>query len=154
MAIMSKESAGSPSGWWVFIHELTQVGIYKRTQGRLTRQITCLVIWIAFALGAWRMFEVVTWNFARQAAMPLRYAVPSVLLAAGIWLGYRLVNYPPFADFLIAVEAEMNKVTWPSRTEMVRSAVVVIVIMLALTAVVFLYDNVLRLLLKLLNIVD
>jgi preprotein translocase subunit SecE len=73
---------------------------------------------------------------------------------AGGWFGYRLVNYAPFADFLIAVEAEMNKVTWPSRTEMVRSAIVVIVIMFGLTIVIFIYDSVLRLVLQLLNIVD
>ena len=35
------------------------------------------------------------------------------VLAFGLWLGYRIVNVPQFADFLIAVEAEMNKVSWP-----------------------------------------
>lgn len=29
----------------------------------------------------------------------------------GIWFGYRLVNWPRFADFLISVEAELNKVS-------------------------------------------
>ena len=43
---------------------------------------------------------------------------------------FRLVNLPKFADFLIAVEAEMNKVSWPTRTELFRSSVVVIVTIL------------------------
>ena len=31
------------------------------------------------------------------------------------WFAYRLVNLSSFADFLIAVEVEMTKVSWPSR---------------------------------------
>ena len=34
-----------------------------------------------------------------------------------------VVNLPVFADFLIAVEAEMNKVSWPTRGELFRGSV-------------------------------
>lgn len=154
---MAKDKAIAPSAWGLFLQELAQFGIYKRNQGRLTRQLTCLAVWVGFALAAWRMYFVITdWlpDALSQAALAIQYLGPALLLVAGVWLGYRLVNYAPFADFLIAVEAEMNKVTWPSRTEMVRSAIVVIVIMFGLTIVIFGYDNVLRILLALLNIVD
>jgi hypothetical protein len=40
-----------------------------------------------------------------------------LLLAAGLWSVYRLVNMPRFADFLIAVESEMAKVSWPTGGE-------------------------------------
>ena len=56
-----------------------------------------------------------------------RYVVPMVVVFGGLWLAFRLVNIPRFADFLIAVEAEMNKVSWPTRAEMFRSSMVVIV---------------------------
>jgi preprotein translocase subunit SecE len=159
---MSKEKAMAPGALSLFVQELGQLGIYKRTQGRLTRQFTCLAVWVGFALAAWRMYDTMTWGFVDQwfpnltvsLANVVRYTVPTIVLVAGGWFGYRLVNYAPFADFLIAVEAEMNKVTWPSRTEMVRSAIVVIVIMFGLTIVIFIYDSVLRLVLQLLNIVD
>ena len=154
---MAKDKAIAPSALGMFLQELGQFGIYKRTQGRITRQLTCLAVWVGFALAAWRLFYVVgDWVPAAYASLatPAQYVVPAVVLAAGLWLGYRLVNYAPFADFLIAVEAEMNKVTWPSRTEMVRSAIVVIVIMFGLTIVIFAYDNILRIVLSLLNIVD
>lgn len=154
---MAKDKAIAPSALGLFLQELGQFGIYKRTQGRLTRQFTCLAVWIAFALAAWRMYYVVgDWlpQMAASTTMVLSYLLPMVVLAAGVWLGYRLVNYAPFADFLIAVEAEMNKVTWPSRTEMIRSAIVVIAIMFGLAIVLFAYDNILRVLLALLNIVD
>ncbi len=39
------------------------------------------------------------------------YLAMLVLGAVGVWFGYRVVNYSVFADFLIAVEAEMNKVS-------------------------------------------
>jgi preprotein translocase subunit SecE len=66
--------------------------------------------------------------------------VSSLLLAAGAWFSYRIVNYPRFADFLVAVEAEMNKVSWPSRAELFRSSLVVILVIFALAAVLFGYD--------------
>jgi len=53
-------------------------------------------------------------------------------LAAGLWASYRVVNVPSFADFLIAVEAEMNKVSWPTRTELFRSSMVVLIMMFVL----------------------
>jgi len=65
-----------------------------------------------------------------------------------LWLGFRIVNLPSFADFLIAVEAEMNKVSWPSRTELIRASMVVIVLMFGLMAVLFTYDFVLNWLLS------
>ena len=73
--------------------------------------------------------------------------IPLVLFAAGIWVAFRLVNYPPFADFLIAVEAEMAKVSWPTRTELFRSSLVVMLTIFGLAALLAVYDFVLHTLL-------
>lgn len=67
-------------------------------------------------------------------------AIPGVLLAAGLWIGYRLVNWPRFADFLIAVEAEMNKVTWPTKDELIRASIVVIFTIFFLAIALFVFD--------------
>ncbi|MCA9116441.1 MAG: preprotein translocase subunit SecE, partial [Planctomycetaceae bacterium] len=48
--------------------------------------------------------------------------------------------YPRFADFLVAVEAEMDKVTWVGRQELVRQAIVVVVVMFLLAFVLLAYD--------------
>ena len=40
---------------------------------------------------------------------------------------FRLVQYPPFVEFLIATEAEMNKVSWTSRDDLYRATIVVLV---------------------------
>jgi preprotein translocase subunit SecE len=117
-----------------FVQELARVGLYKRTQGRVTRQVTAASLFVTVALGCWQLSTALkTWPWLQSRALGLEYVIPGALLALGAWLSYRLVNYPPFADFLIAVEAEMAKVSWPSRRELVRATVVVLVTMLVLT---------------------
>jgi preprotein translocase subunit SecE len=66
--------------------------------------------------------------------------IPAVLLAAGLWFGYRVVNWPRFADFLIAVEAEMNKVTWPGKDELIRASIVVMFTIFFLAVSLFAFD--------------
>ena len=138
---MSKQKTATRG---IFFQELFQFGLYKRTQGRLTRQVTCGVIWVAFVLASWRL-----WDFLRGVEMPsslrsveslIEFGVPGLLLITGLWLGLRLVNMPRFADFLIAVEAEMNKVSWPSKPELIRSSLVVIFVIFALAGVLFMFD--------------
>ena len=136
MGVMAKEKAATGgSDFMHFLQELLKTDIYKRSQGRITRQVTCIVIWTVFALGAWRMFTLMP-----DAQPAVKYAVPTILLVVGLWIGYRVVNLPSFADFLIAVEAEMNKVSWPSQSELIRSSIVVIVLIFGLTIVLYGYD--------------
>ena len=137
---MAKDNGGA-SGWAQFIREMLRTDIYKRSQGRLVRQFTCLAVWAAFALAAWRAYPTLTigWQLTSTTA----YVVSGLILVVGLWIGFRIVNLASFADFLIAVEAEMNKVSWPSRTELIRASMVVIILMFGLTIVLFTYDIVL-----------
>jgi preprotein translocase subunit SecE len=45
-----------------------------------------------------------------------------------------------FADFLIAVESEVAKVSWPSAEEVFRSSAVIIFLIFALAAILAAYD--------------
>lgn len=117
-----------------FIGDLFRVGVYKRNQGRIARQATCAAIWVTFVIGVWRMW--VEFGTGSNA----RYFWCTGLLGIGLWLGYRIVNVPQFADFLVAVEAEMNKVSWPSRPQLVRSSIVVIFVIFAMAVVLFGFD--------------
>jgi len=148
---MAKDNQGGNSGWVQLLQGLFNAEIYKRSQGRLVRQLTCLAIWVAFALAAWRTYPTLTIDF--QVSSMTAYIMSGVVLVVGLWLGFRVVNLPSFADFLIAVEAEMNKVSWPSRTELIRASLVVIVLMFGLTIVLFTYDVVLTSLLKAIGVV-
>lgn len=118
-----------------FFRELLQWNVYKKSQGRITRQVTFAAIAIVVALGGWRLS---TYTLSQQEW--IHVGLPTVLVLAGWWIAFRLVNLPSFADFLIAVEAEMNKVTWPSRTELIRSSMVVIFTILFLATILYGYD--------------
>ncbi len=107
----------------LMMRELFQVGIYKRSQGRITRQVTWGAITLVFLLLAYRLYELLGRSQFSESAT---FAIPTLMFFAGAWISYRLVNMSTFADFLIAVEAEMNKVSWPSRGELWRSLLVVL----------------------------
>jgi preprotein translocase subunit SecE len=130
---MSKERVAPASMW---LGELFHIGVYKRSQGRVTRQTTFAAVAITVALGAWRFYM----HFGPQLRPGMGYAIAGILLLAGLWLAYRAVNVPRFADFLIAVEAEMNKVSWPSRAELYRSSAVVIFVIFAMALMLFGFD--------------
>ncbi len=110
---------------------------YKRSQGRIARQVTFAAIALAFAAGAWKLNSVSVTDMGR-------YVVPLVILAVGAWISFRIVNLPRFADFLISVEAEMNKVSWPGRDELWRASMVVIAVIFFLAGLLFVYDAILR----------
>jgi preprotein translocase subunit SecE len=120
----------------MWIGELFQIGVYKRSQGRITRQVTFAAAAITFALVAWRLYV----TFKPSLGLAGISSLAGVVLVGGLWISYRLVNVPRFADFLIAVEAEMNKVSWPSRTELIRSSMVVIFVIFAMAMVLFGFD--------------
>ncbi len=115
------------------------VGLYKRSQGRITRQITFAALVVAIALGLLRLSGMLT-GYRDPLNLGLRYLIPGLLLVLGVWVSYRVVNVPAFADFLIAVEAEMNKVSWPTRTELFRASLVVLILIISLAIVLCGFD--------------
>ncbi len=131
--------------------------IYKRNQGRMVRQVTCLAIWLAVAIASWRFYDVVLQqvafkSFSENAAVALRRGLPAALLLLGMWFGYRIVNWPKFADFLISVEAELHKVSWPTRSELVKASSVVIFVIFFLALLLFTYDLIWAAIFQYLNI--
>jgi preprotein translocase subunit SecE len=123
-----------------FFQELLNVGIYKRSQGRITRQVTFAALAIIMALGFFRLHETLKGTSAGTALFGIAYWLPGILLLASWWASYRIVNMPSFADFLIAVEAELNKVSWPTRSELFRASLVVLVCIIVLAIILFFFD--------------
>jgi preprotein translocase SecE subunit len=66
--------------------------------------------------------------------------VPFLILVAAGWFSWRLVNWPMFADFLIATEAEMNKVSWTTRKRLYTDTIVVLVTVVLMTVFLFVVD--------------
>jgi len=144
--------------------DLLSVALYKPSQGRVARQVTFAALALTIAIGVWRLAQLLPLWFGPGSGFTgtdatgafgapgpfgfspagdlgvVRFLVPGLLLAAGLWFCFRLVNMPWFADFLIAVESEMAKVSWPTSSEVVRSSAVVIALIFALAAILALYD--------------
>lgn len=119
--------------------ELVSVEVYKRSQGRIVRQVTFVTLAITLAIGCWRMSVALD-----ESSPTVRYLVPTVLAVVGLWVSYRAVNWPLFADFLIAVEAEVNKVSWPDRPQLFRASAVVMITIFSLAAMLFIFDLIWR----------
>jgi preprotein translocase subunit SecE len=122
------------------VQELFKVGLYKKNQGRLTRQLTALGLLLVVGYGLWTLAKGPL-AAVDGAGAGLKVGLPMALLAGAAWIIYRAVNFPKFADFLISVEAEMDKVTWASRSELYRATIVVIVVMVFMAALLFAYDQ-------------
>ena len=120
-----------------FVAVLASWSLYKRNQGRIVRQLTALAMVLSVWYGAYTLKEYVLSPYSDS----IRVGIPVVLAVIGAWIVFRAVNYSRFADFLVSVEAEMNKVSWASRSELYRATIVVIITMLFLGALLFLYDQ-------------
>lgn len=132
---------------------------YKKSQGLRVRRGTILGILGLACAGIWRLWEHKSlvygvaegWNnwyvrlpFTEDQFVILlrdvRFTVPILFTVGAFWLAYRLVNFPAFADFLIATEAEMNKVSWTSRKRLVQDTMVVLVTVILMTVFLFVVD--------------
>jgi preprotein translocase subunit SecE len=126
---------GRTVGWF---SELFSLSLYKRNQGQIARRATFGALATIIALGCWRLMQY----YADQEPL-LHYYVPAIFLAVGLWASFRIIQMPAFADFLISVEGEMNKVSWPARGELFRASLVVILVIFFLAALLFAYDAIL-----------
>ncbi len=70
----------------------------------------------------------------------IHVTIPLMLIALTIWFAWRVVNLPVFADFLIATEAEINKVSWTPRPKLIRDTIVVLITVLIITLFLFVVD--------------
>jgi len=120
---------------------------YKRALGQKVRRLTILGMLLVGATGVYALSSqgsfpdtwAITVPFTQQPGAPdgtpqtfpvlknARAALPVLLLGLTLWAAYRTVNLPAFAEFLIATEAEMNKVSWSSRKRLVQDTIVVLV---------------------------
>jgi preprotein translocase SecE subunit len=120
---------------------------YKRVLGMKVRRLTILGILLLLGSGIYSMTAqgllpdnwVIGLPFTQMEGAadgtlkPItlltdaKYTIPVVLIGLVVWFAYRAVNVPTFAEFLIATEAEMNKVSWTSRKRLAQDTIVVLV---------------------------
>jgi preprotein translocase subunit SecE len=107
--------------------------IYKRGQGKYTRLCSAFGAALVAGLGClqlYRKLEAVEWGTSRRAALWIATMVPAGLFVAFGLLIFWLINKPSVADFMVAAEGEMKKVSWSSRKEIAVSTFIVIVVVI------------------------
>jgi len=117
-----------------FLTNLVRTDAFKPTQGRQARLWTAVGLGAIVAAGLYRLYVIL---HADGFSPPVRFGVPAAVGLVLGWVIYRIVQFPPFADFLIATEAEMNKVSWTSRDDLYRATIVVLVTVLVMAVYLF-----------------
>ena len=113
--------------------------LYKRGQGYQTRLWSGLISFTVVVIGCYRLYrELLVYNILLYSLVPMGVCI----LLGG--LIYWLVNKPTVADFMIAAEGELKKVSWSSRREIVVSTFVVICVVVVLGVILLIADFVFR----------
>ena len=101
------------------------------------------------AAGACRVYE------ASNEYSPLwRFGLPPAFAVVLGWIIFRIVHFPPFAEFLIATEAEMNKVSWTNKDDLIRATTVVLMTVVLMAVFLFVVDRLWTLILQMIGVLQ
>lgn len=140
--------SSSSKAWFVpFMANLIRTDLYKPNQGKNARLLTAIGMGVIVAVGAKRAFDVFD-----TLPTATRYALPAAGLVVLGWICFRILHYPPFAEFLVATQAEMNKVSWTSRDDLRRATAVVLSTVVIMALFLFGVDQVWSYLLHLIGV--
>jgi preprotein translocase subunit SecE len=103
--------------------------VYKRGQGKYTRLCSAFGAALVVGLGCLQLYKKLD---AWDLGLWTETMVPAGLFVALGLLIFWLVNKPTIADFMVAAESEMKKVSWSSRKEIAVSTFIVIVLVILL----------------------
>jgi preprotein translocase SecE subunit len=130
---------------------------YKRTLGLKARRMTIMGFLLIGGTGVWTLspppissgsWLPETWSLTMPFDDPssitilpdAQYTIPILLMILTLWFAWRVVNIPTFAEFLIATEAEMNKVSWTPKKRLGQDTVVVLITTLLLALFLLVVD--------------
>jgi preprotein translocase subunit SecE len=141
---------GAPRGMFaLFLVNLARADLYKPMQGWYARIYTVLGLGLILAAGAWKVFDA-----SMEYSLALRFGLPALFLFSLGWMIFRIVHFPPFAEFLIATEAEMNKVSWTNKEDLFRATTVVLTTVVMMTVFLFLVDTLWTALLRMIGVLQ
>jgi len=117
--------------------------LYKSAQGRYVRVATAIAAALVALVVSYYAWGLLSRHLPDDFAYKVYvvYAAPAVLFAVLAAMTAYYLNKPKAADFLIATESEMKKVSWSNKAELVGSTIVVIVTVLLLALFIYLADN-------------
>jgi len=111
--------------------------IYKRGQGKNTRLWSSLGIAAIVGLGCLQLYRKLQ---ATDLGLWVETLIPAGLFIVLGLLIFWLVNKPSIADFMIAAEGEVKKVSWSSRKEIAVSTFIVIIVVVIMSSLLGLTD--------------
>jgi preprotein translocase SecE subunit len=122
--------------------------MYKWPQGRVIRTICLVMVLIIAGDLGWDAFnrfdvyfnptgEAASWRVLLAASISM-LATLVVLIGGLISIGFKHAH----VDFLIEVEQEMVRVTWPSGRQLVQSTIWIAIMIVILTVGIFAVDSI------------
>ena len=111
--------------------------IYKRGQGKYTRLCSAFGAAIVAALGCLQLYRKLD---GTDLGLWVKTMVPAGLFVGFSLLIFWLVNKPSVADFMVAAEGEMKKVSWSSRKEIAVSTFIVIMVVILMAVLLGITD--------------
>jgi preprotein translocase subunit SecE len=133
--VKGKSGGSQPSAFSQFFTNLLSTGLFKPMQGWYARLYTALGLGVLAAAGVYKV-----WGVVEDETPVWRFGIPTVVAVVLGWIVFRIVHFPPFAEFLIATEAEMNKVSWTSKDDLYRATTVVLTTVLLMAVFLFVVD--------------
>jgi len=140
-------------GWMIALEEQGWFSLfnYKKNQGLKARRYTLLGFLLIGLSGVYSLIHngMVSGDWVLRIPFTdksftlltdLGFTAPILLAAATFWISWRAINMPDFADFLIATEAEMNKVSWSSRKRLIQDTLVVLIFVVLVTLFLMVVD--------------
>lgn len=118
-----------------------QLYIYKRGHGYYTRLWTAIACLFLAALGCYRLHS----RLILVDNPWVQHITPALLWVALAWLVYWASNRPSLADFFIAAEGELKKVSWSNRQQVVVSTVIVVFVVALMSILLGSIDVIFRL---------
>ena len=115
--------------------------IYKRGQGKYTRFGTVIGAMLIVVIGAYKLSQQFQAGGSAWMKSPaFAFGAPAGLVVIFTLLVLWIINRIRTADFLIATEGEMKKVSWSSRREVTGSTKVVILTTFIMAGLLFAVD--------------
>jgi preprotein translocase subunit SecE len=144
------KSGGASKGLFVlFFLNFLRMDLYKPMQGWYARIYTATGLGLIAVAGVWRIHEA-----SLEYSLGSRLALPTIFALIFSWIIFRIIEFPPFAEFLIATEAEMNKVSWTSKDDLFRATTVVLSTVVVMAVFLYFVDTLWTFVLRLIGVLQ
>jgi preprotein translocase subunit SecE len=117
---------------------------YKPNQGRRVRTAAMVGCALVALMAAYEVFDALSAypmsSYAVYVKQAIQLGVPVVVLVLVLLGAMYVLNRPRLAEFLIETQAEMSKVSWPTRQQVMGSTAAVLVLVFIMAVVLLAMD--------------